>query len=183
MLVCFNIHAVTIGCRYCGDLIAKDKSVECGNIGTYYAQETGPAPASAAGEGALDSSRLLPYYYVIRYIVRHNSEGSMNTQQGPMTEAMYYVLLALTKPGHGYRLMGEVEKVSGGRVSMGPGTLYGVLTRMKKEGLILLTEDDGRRKVYRITAAGREALAREYARLKAMVADGRQMEEDSDAQA
>lgn len=107
----------------------------------------------------------------------------MNTQQGPMTEAMYYVLLALTKPGHGYRLMGEVEKVSGGRVSMGPGTLYGVLTRMKKEGLILLTEDDGRRKVYRITAAGREALAREYARLKAMVADGRQMEEDSDVQA
>ena len=54
---------------------------------------------------------------------------------------------------------------------------------MKKEGLILLTEDDGRRKVYRITAAGREALAREYARLKAMVADGRQMEEESDAQA
>lgn len=49
--------------------------------------------------------------------------------------------------------MGEVEKVSAGRISMGPGTLYGVLTRMKKEGLILLAEDDGRRKVYRITAA------------------------------
>lgn len=42
LLVCFNIHAVTIGCGYCGGLIAKDKSVECGNIGTYYAQETGP---------------------------------------------------------------------------------------------------------------------------------------------
>ena len=107
----------------------------------------------------------------------------MNAQQGPMTEAMYYVLLALTKPGHGYRLMGEVEKVSAGRVVMGPGTLYGVLTRMKKEGLILLDEDDGRRKVYRITAAGREALTQEYARLKAMVADGRQIEEDGDGQA
>jgi DNA-binding PadR family transcriptional regulator len=107
----------------------------------------------------------------------------MNAQQGPMTEAMYYVLLALTRPGHGYRLMGEVEKVSAGRISMGPGTLYGVLTRMKKEGLILLAEDDGRRKVYRITAAGREALTREYARLKAMVADGRQIEEDGDGQA
>ena len=99
---------------------------------------------------------------------------------GPMTEAMYYVLLALTKPGHGYRLMGEVEKVSGGRVSMGPGTLYGVLTRMKKEGRVLagiLGEDTP------ADNAGREALAREYARLKAMVADGRQMEEESDAQA
>ena len=49
--------------------------------------------------------------------------------------------------------------------------------------LILLAEDDGRRKVYRITAAGREALTREYARLKAMVADGRQIEEDGDGQA
>ena len=101
----------------------------------------------------------------------------MGVNQGPMTEAMYYVLLALLEPGHGYRLMGEVEKVSGGRVKMGPGTLYGVLTRMKNEGLILLTEDDGRRKVYRITPAGKTALVREYQRLKAMVDDGRNIEE------
>ncbi len=103
--------------------------------------------------------------------------------QGPMTEAMYYVLLALMHPGHGYQLMGEVEKVSGGRVSMGPGTLYGVLTRMKKEGFICLTEDDGRRKVYRITDAGRKALSQEFARLKAMVADGRQLEENGNGKA
>ena len=89
-----------------------------------------------------------------------------------MTEAMYYVLLALTKPGHGYRLMGEVEKVSGGRVSMGPGTLYGVLTRMEKEGLIVLSENDGRRKTYLLTNAGMEALRAEYSRLRAMVRDG-----------
>jgi len=94
-----------------------------------------------------------------------------------MTEAMYYVLLALLEPGHGYRLMGEVEKVSGGRVKMGPGTLYGVLTRMKNDGWILLTEDDGRRKVYRITPAGKAALLKEYRRLKDMVTDGINIEE------
>ena len=78
---------------------------------------------------------------------------------GPMTEAMYYVLLALHRPAHGYQLMG-------------PGTLYGVLTRMEKEGLIVLSENDGRRKTYLLTNAGMKALRAEYSRLRAMVRDG-----------
>ena len=86
---------------------------------------------------------------------------------GPMTEAMYYVLLALHRPAHGYQLM-----QSRGRVQMGPGTLYGVLTRMEKEGLIVLSENDGRRKTYLLTNAGMEALRAEYSRLRAMVRDG-----------
>ena len=48
-------------------------------------------------------------------------------QNIPMTEAMYYLLLALTRPAHGYRLMQQVNEASGGRVRMGPGTLYGLL--------------------------------------------------------
>jgi DNA-binding PadR family transcriptional regulator len=95
---------------------------------------------------------------------------------GPMTEAMYYVLLALLNPAHGYKLMREIEEVSCGRLIMGPGTLYGVLTRMQHDGLIRLTEDDGRRKVYRITTDGKEALNREYRRLQAMLRDGRPVE-------
>jgi len=91
---------------------------------------------------------------------------------GPMTEAMYYVLLALLNPAHGYRLMQAVEEVSGGRVPMGPGTLYGVLNRMQNDGLISLKTDDGRRKVYSITQSGYAALQAEYARLQAMVRDG-----------
>ena len=55
----------------------------------------------------------------------------------PMTEAMYYVLLALRTPAHGYGLLGRIREISGGRLEMGPGTLYGILTRLKKEGLIL----------------------------------------------
>lgn len=95
---------------------------------------------------------------------------------GPMTEAMYYVLLALLTPGHGYRLMSAVQEISGGRVSMGSGTLYGVLTRMQKDGLIAVSEDDGRRKTYTITESGKKALREEYSRLRAMVSDGKAIE-------
>lgn len=91
---------------------------------------------------------------------------------GPMTEAMYYTLLALMHPNHGYQLMQSISEVSNGRVTMGPGTLYGVLSRMQKDGLITLAENDGRRKTYRITIDGKEALKVEYNRLKALVADG-----------
>ena len=60
---------------------------------------------------------------------------------------------------------------------MGPGTLYGVLTRMNKDGWIQLTEEDGRRKNYAITDKGRQALMAEYARLKMLVNDGQILEE------
>ena len=91
---------------------------------------------------------------------------------GPMTEAMYYVLLALHRPAHGYQLMQQIARAARGRVQMGPGTLYGVLTRMEKEGLIVLSENDGRRKTYLLTNAGMEALRAEYSRLRAMLRDG-----------
>lgn len=91
---------------------------------------------------------------------------------GPMTEAMYYVLLALMHPNHGYQLMNSIKEVSNGRVNMGPGTLYGVLSRMQKDELISLSEDDGRRKTYIITDDGKDALRNEYNRLMALVQDG-----------
>lgn len=101
---------------------------------------------------------------------------------GPMTEAMYYVLLALMNPNHGYSLMSAITEVSHGRVNMGPGTLYGVLARIQKEGLITLSEDDGRRKVYTITADGQEALQNEYNRLMASVRDGMILKDGDDGE-
>ncbi len=101
----------------------------------------------------------------------------MEYSGGPMTEAMYYVLLALINPNHGYSLMNEIKEVSDGRVDMGPGTLYGVLKRIQKEGLIKLKEDDGRKKVYSITDTGRAALQDEYNRLLKMVYDGIELRE------
>lgn len=98
-------------------------------------------------------------------------------EQGPMTEAMYYILLALLRPGHGYGMMQRIQELSGGRLVMGPGTLYGVLSRMNREGLIVLTGEDGRRKNYAITEAGKNALLLEYRRLKQLVEDGAILEE------
>lgn len=90
----------------------------------------------------------------------------------PMTEAMYYILLALLEPGHGYGMMQRIRQISGGRLQMGPGTLYGVLNRMKKEGWIALESQDERRNTYQITVAGRQALHEEYRRLTQLVRDG-----------
>lgn len=64
----------------------------------------------------------------------------------PMTESMFYILLALLKPGHGYGIMQRILELSKGRIHMGPGTLYGILTRMRKEGLISLDSEENRRK-------------------------------------
>lgn len=96
----------------------------------------------------------------------------------PMTEAMYYILLALRAPIHGYGMMQRIREISGGRVQMGPGTLYGVLTRMRGEGWILLDSKDERRKTYVITEKGLCALKAEYVRLKKMVIDGAELEAD-----
>lgn len=100
----------------------------------------------------------------------------MSYNGGPMTEAMYYVLLALMRPNHGYQLMQAITDVSRGRLKMGPGTLYGVLTRMQKDGLITLTHNDGRRKTYEITATGEQALRAEYERLQAVIDDSKLLE-------
>lgn len=97
---------------------------------------------------------------------------------GPMTEAMYYVLLALLHPNHGYGLMNDIERASCERVHMGPGTLYGVLTRLLDGGLIRVLSDDGRRKTYALTDSGKAALLEEYSRLRAMVDDGSRAEVD-----
>ena len=101
----------------------------------------------------------------------------MSYNGGPMTEAMYYVLLALMRPNHGYQLMQAITEVSNGRLKMGPGTLYGVLSRMQKDDLISLANDDGRRKTYEITKQGEQALRIEYTRLKALISDSSILEE------
>ncbi|NLM52518.1 MAG: helix-turn-helix transcriptional regulator [Firmicutes bacterium] len=86
-----------------------------------------------------------------------------------LTEAMYYILLTLTKPRHGYAIIQEVEKISQGSFAVGPGTLYRLLARFEKEKIIKLYADDGRRKCYLITEKGYKMLQAEYRRLKQLV--------------
>ncbi|MEC6747931.1 PadR family transcriptional regulator [Marinilactibacillus sp. XAAS-LB27] len=95
----------------------------------------------------------------------------MAYKDGPMTEAMYYILLSLLRPNHGYQLMQSVNEVSDGRIKMGPGTLYGILSRMEKNALIVLIEKESTKKTYKLTKEGRKALNKEFDRLNAMVED------------
>lgn len=89
-----------------------------------------------------------------------------------LTEPMYYILLALTEECCGVDIMEQVKKISGGRVSVGPGTLYAMLAKFEEKEIIRLTASEGRRKSYVITDLGREELNKEHDRLKRMVEDG-----------
>ena len=89
-----------------------------------------------------------------------------------LTEPMYYILLALTEECCGVDIMERVKKLSGGRVTVGPGTLYAMLAKFEEKEIIRLTTSEGRRKSYIITETGKEELKKEYERLKRMVFDG-----------
>lgn len=90
-----------------------------------------------------------------------------------LTEPMYYILLALTEECCGVDIMDQVNVLSGGRVKVGPGTLYAMLSRFEDNNIICRTKEEGRRKWYCITDVGREMLLQEYERLQVMVEDGR----------
>ena len=90
-----------------------------------------------------------------------------------LTEPMYYILLALLEECCGVDIMEKVKKISKGRVKVGPGTLYAMLPRFVKAGMICLTAEKGRRKSYRITEKGRQMLQEEYIRLTVLVEDAR----------
>jgi DNA-binding PadR family transcriptional regulator len=83
-----------------------------------------------------------------------------------LTEPMYFTLLVLTKPMHGYDIMQTISAMTHERVNVGAGTMYALLKRFETEGMVLQVSDDGRRKTYVITEKGRELLDREYSRLK-----------------
>ena len=91
-----------------------------------------------------------------------------------LTEAVYYILLSLTQPRHGYGIMQNVEALSGGRVRLAAGTLYGAITSLLEKGWIeaLPEEADSRKKEYIITEAGWEILRAELARLQELVENG-----------
>jgi transcriptional regulator, PadR family len=88
----------------------------------------------------------------------------------PLTETVYYVMLALSHPAHGYLIMSRVEAMSAGQVRLAPGTLYGALENLVKQGMIVrIPSDDPRRKVYQITENGLRVLALDAQRMRHMV--------------
>lgn len=88
-----------------------------------------------------------------------------------LTEQMFYILLCLRQECCGTDIMAEVSRLTNGRVSVGPGTLYNLLESFLEEGWIAGTKVEGRKRSYLITAAGRKALADEYQRLQKLMTD------------
>ena len=89
-----------------------------------------------------------------------------------LSEPMYYVLLALIEECCGVDIMKKVSDISSGRVIVGPGTVYAMLDRFLKNGIIKETVCAGRKKSYIITDYGMLLLRTEYTRLKIMFSDG-----------
>ena len=94
-----------------------------------------------------------------------------------LTEAVYFILLTLTSPLHGYGIMQKTELLSKGRVRLAAGTLYGALNTLCEKGWIkeLPVQAGSRKKDYVITENGRGVLDQELARLRQLVAAGEEM--------
>jgi DNA-binding PadR family transcriptional regulator len=84
----------------------------------------------------------------------------------PMTETAFYILYCLQKPNHGYGIVQIVEKLTDGAIRLAPGTMYGSLSKMEKDGVIRFVKEEDKRKLYEITALGREVLDIELNRIK-----------------
>ena len=88
-----------------------------------------------------------------------------------MTRAYVLILLALTEECCGVDIM-ERSEIFRGRVTVGPGTLYAMLSKFEATGIIRRTAEEGRKKSYIITSHGKKMLSEEYDRLKRMIQDG-----------
>ena len=84
----------------------------------------------------------------------------------PMTETGFYILLCLREEMHGYSIVQKVEKLTDGAVRLSPGTMYGSLSKMEKDGLIRFVREVEKRKIYHITPLGIEVLELEMARIE-----------------
>jgi len=86
---------------------------------------------------------------------------------GALTEVTFYILLSLLTPKHGYAIMQFIEDKTGGRLTLGAGTLYGALNALEEKGWIApYGAGGGRKKEFCITPLGREAAQKELARLR-----------------
>ncbi len=93
-----------------------------------------------------------------------------NINGGALTEVTFYILLSLYKPRHGYSIMGYIEEVTGGRLTLGAGTLYGALNNLCEKGWIsVYGQKDGRKREFLITSTGKEIAEKELSRLRELV--------------
>ncbi|WP_019850354.1 PadR family transcriptional regulator [Desulfitobacterium sp. PCE1] len=98
---------------------------------------------------------------------------------GPLTEALFYILLAVRTPNHGYGIIQDVSEMTDGRVTLGPGTLYGAINSMLTKRWIRLYSEDKesrKKKEYLITDTGREIFQNEIKRLNELIKNAKKMD-------
>ena len=93
-------------------------------------------------------------------------------ERGALTEAVFYILLALHEPTHGYGIMKFIKEISSERVILGSGTLYGAITTLLKKGWIKVLAPTSKesKKEYLITHQGRLVIKNELIRLEELLA-------------
>ena len=84
----------------------------------------------------------------------------------PMTETGFYILLCLQSPNHGYGIVQKVDEMTDGEIKLSPGTMYGSLSKMEKDGVIRFVREEEKRKIYQITELGTEVLQLELKRIE-----------------
>jgi Predicted transcriptional regulators len=98
----------------------------------------------------------------------------------PLTEALFYILLAVRTPNHGYGIIQNISEMTGGRVTLGPGTLYGAINSMLSKGWIRLYSEDKesrKKKEYLLTSRGAEVFHNEVQRLNELVRNAKKINE------
>lgn len=100
-----------------------------------------------------------------------------SSERVALTEAVFYILLSLYSPMHGYGIMQNVKELSNDRVNLGPGTLYGAINTLVEKNWIQLIpiEKDSRKKEYLITELGKSVLNKEIIRLEELIANGKRI--------
>jgi len=98
----------------------------------------------------------------------------------PLTEALFYILLSVRKPNHGYGIIQEVEEMTCGRVVLGAGTLYGAVQSLVNKGWIRIYSEDTvsrKKKEYLITEEGKSVFEKERQRLEELLTNAKHMDE------
>ena len=93
----------------------------------------------------------------------------------PMSETAYYILLSLTEERHGYGIMQYVSALTKDRINLGPGTLYGTLSKLEAAGLVVITGEENKRKYYKISVTGEALLQAELQRIEELYQNGREV--------
>lgn len=102
---------------------------------------------------------------------------SQSIERVALTEAVYYILLSLYTPMHGYGIMQNANELSSGRLALGPGTLYGAINTLLEKGWIepVQGEEKTRKKEYQITNLGKEMVNWEILRLEELIRNGKKI--------